>query len=224
MKAEPVQLDGDLGVANAARRSFNVEHAEFRARAMGPRTSRGRSDEELIEDLADNSDTEPFCHVYKSFACEAPIPVARQLGKHQVGFAWSEVSRRYKIKDITFHRLDGTWRSKPDEVRQGSGPLLPPSVQEKLAAIQARNIANCSADYEEALALRATPEQARFLLPQSMNVVWTWTGSLLGWAYLYRMRSRPDAQRETVDFAEQISASMAETFPVSWAALIGESQ
>ncbi len=207
----------DLLVANAARRSFDNQHTFW---TDAPRSGRARSDAQLVADLARDGHLLPFRHPQITLACTAPLPIARQLGKHQVGFSWSEVSRRYKTKGITFHQIEA-WRSDVKDRRQGSGDLLPDVANNTLAAIQWRNIQRCMAEYEQALELGASPEQARFLLPQSMDVVWTWTGSLLGWAQLVQGRSHPDVQAETREFAQACSAIIAPIFPVSWAALAG---
>lgn len=207
----------DLLVVNAARRSFDSQHAAW---SDTPRTRRGRSDPELVSDLARDGHLLPFRHPQITLACIAPLPIARQLGKHQVGFSWSEVSRRYRTKDIGFHVI-GDWRAAPAERRQGSGVSLQGAEANTLWALQLANIRSCEADYARALELGASPEQARFLLPQSMDVTWTWTGSLLGWAHLYAQRTHPDVQAETREFALAVAAIVAPLFPVSWAALSG---
>lgn len=206
----------DLTVANAARRSHGVEHQEL---TWEPKNSRSRSDVQLIRDLVRDGHTLPFRHPHIEVACRSPVPIARQLGKHQVGFTWSEVSRRYKKRDITFHWMDGQWRADVKDRRQGSGDLLPDGVQDKLSLIQSRNVRNALNDFEEAMALGACLEQARMLLPQSMDVLWTWTGSLLGYAELYRKRTHQDAQKETRDFVEKAAKIIDPLFPVSWRAL-----
>jgi thymidylate synthase (FAD) len=207
----------DLLVANAARRSFDNQHTTWTDTA---RTPRGRSDAQLVADLAQDGHTLPFRHPQITLACTAPLPIARQLEKHQVGFSWSEVSRRYKTKGITFHSID-TWRSAPAEKRQGSGEPLNFTSNRLLAQVQDRVHHECLRAYDYALQMGASAEQARFLLPQSMDVVWTWTGSLLGWAALVHGRSHPDVQAETREFAERVVDVVSPLFPVSWAALSG---
>lgn len=211
-------LGSDLLVANAARKSFGAGYDTW---SETPRTSRGRSDRELVLELAAAGHVLPFRHPHIIVECSAPIPVARQLGKHQVGFDWSEISRRYKVKGIEFYRIGNRWRADVKDRRQGSGELLPESKQEILALIENGVITYCLNAYENALEHGASPEQARFLLPQGMMVAWTWTGSLLAFAHLHNLRSHPDTQQETREFAEQCSAIAALRFPVSWEALTG---
>lgn len=210
----------DLTVANALRRSYG---AGFKEWSESPRSPRGRSDRQLVVDCAEDKHWLPFRHPCIEVSATSPIPIARQLGKHQVGMSWSEISRRYKTAGLTFHEFNGTWRAVDPGSRQGTGPLLPPRDQERLDALMSANIARNLTDYEEALGLAACPEQARFLLPQSMDVLWTWTGTLLAWAHLFHQRTHPDTQLETRGFAEQCGEIIRPLYPVSWAALLGES-
>lgn len=202
----------DLTVVNAARRSHGVLHTTF---SWEKKNARSRSDDELIEDLVSGGHFLPFRHPHIELSCAAPLPIARQLGKHQVGMTWSEISRRYKKGGITFHELGRTWRAEPTE-RQGEGLLLPPIHQTKLADIQHRNILRSLEDFDEAIKWSACLEQARFLLPQSMDVLWTWTGSLLAWYHVYHMRNHPDVQKECRDFATLLPQIIGELYPVSW--------
>ena len=133
---------------------------------------------------------------------------------------WSEISRRYKTKGIKFTLLDGTWRYDIEDRHQGSGELMPIELQTQLEIIQANNITNCLKNYQNALDLGASPEQCRYLLPQSMNAEWTWTGSLLAFAHLYKQRNHPDAQKEVRDFAIEVGKIMEELYPISWKALL----
>lgn len=220
MRVEYVtHLGDDLLVANTARKSFGRDFTTFRTIEDGPRTPRGRSDEQLIYDLANDGHYLPFRHPHITVACSEALPIARQLGKHQVGMDWSEISRRYKTKDISFTRLGGEWRWDVLDRKQGSGGLMGATWQEELADLQEENIFRCVRDYERALGLGAAPEQARYLLPQSMEVEWTWTGSLLSYAHLYKQRNHHDAQREAQLFAQEVGEIAKNLFPYSWKAL-----
>ena len=53
-----------------------------------------------------------------------------------------------------------------------------------------------------------------------MNAEWTWTGSLLAFAHLYKQRNHPDAQTEVKKFAIEVGKIMEELYPVSWKALM----
>lgn len=198
----------DLDVVNAARRSFDVQKDDF-----------GASDARLIAFLAREGHFLPFRHVQLSFAFDAAIPVARQLGKHQTGLNWSERSMRYLSKGIEVERIR-QWRAAPvGDRKQGSGEPVPPRIQRELAELQERSIAEAVRAYDDALALGACPEQARFLLPQGMIVRWTWTGTLLAFAHIWKLRHHKDTQAETREVVEAIDGPVRERLPVSWPAL-----
>ena len=78
------KMGTDLSVVNAARVSYSKESNTFTIK-----------DEKLIKYLAEHEHWSPFAHASMQFRIKAPIFVARQLVKHQVGLVWNEVSRRY---------------------------------------------------------------------------------------------------------------------------------
>ena len=101
--------NGDLLVVNAARCSFDKQHDKF---------LEGK-DDKLIKYLAKHQHLLPFRHPSATIRIVAPLFVLRQLGKHQVGFSWSEVSRRYITTNPQFH-CPKEWRKSADNVKQGS--------------------------------------------------------------------------------------------------------
>jgi len=109
MKIEYMTHSGsDLLVVNAARCSFGKEVEELLV-----------MDERLINFLAREHHLLPFRHPQITLRCKAPIFLARQLGKHQVGFSWSEESRRYITNEPEFYWPD-KWRKAAENVKQGS--------------------------------------------------------------------------------------------------------
>ena len=99
----------DLTVVNAARVSFGKRTQEFRP----------GKDDRLLAFLARHKHELPFAHPHVGFHFKAPIFVARQLAKHQVGFVWSEISRRY-VKDRPEFYIPSYWRKAAENVKQGS--------------------------------------------------------------------------------------------------------
>lgn len=196
----------DLTVANAARVSFGKRKEVF-----------DEKDERLIKFLARENHIIPFAHPQVSFHFKAPIFVARQLAKHQVGFAWSEVSRRYVKNDPELYI--------PEVLRKGSADIKQGSLDEEvedhyvLKPVYAIAAAAALNAYRKALEAGVCPEQARGLLPQTAYTEWHWTGSLLGWSRVWNLRVKPDAQRETRGVVEKIGPTMARLFPVCWGAL-----
>jgi len=61
------------------------------------------------------------------------------------------------------------------------------------------------------------------VLPQSLMTEFYWSGSLDAFADMCRLRCKEDTQYETRLVADQISAIMADLYPVSWAALMSNS-
>ena len=196
---------GDLLVVNAARCSFDKQHDTFDE----------EKDTRLINYLAREKHLLPFRHPSATLRIYAPIFVFRQLGKHQVGFSWSEVSRRYISTQPEFWVPDKV-RKKADNVKQGSSDETLPDAY--LVDFEQQNI---SAVYTYNTLLRAgvAPEQARAVLPQSMYTTCVVTGTLLGWHHLFTQRTDPHTQLETQEYAKDIGDIMGELFPVSWKAL-----
>ena len=197
----------DLTVVNAARVSVGKRVQEFRP----------DKDARLLAFLARHKHELPFAHPHVSFHFKAPIFVARQLMKHQVGFVWSEVSRRYVKDDPEFYSPE-IWRRGAADIKQGST-----DEAVELDFVQRKNLQDAAKwsrmVYKMLLDNGVCAEQARMMLPQSMYTEWHWTGSLLGWARVWNLRVKPDAQRETREVVEQIGPKMAELFPYSWKAL-----
>lgn len=199
-------MGSDLTVANTARVSFNKTKDEFDAK-----------DARLIDYLADHEHTSPFRHCFASFRCRAPIFVARQLAKHQIGLSWNEVSLRYvKASDVWSPNV---WREQSEDKKQGSGGALSPNDQEE--ADYAYNAAiDCALDaYERLIELGVCREQARAVLPTGVLTEWVWSGSMQAFAHMVRLRCAPDAQAETREFAEQIKSELQHLWPVAMAAL-----
>jgi thymidylate synthase (FAD) len=210
MKVELVDSMGsDLTVVNAARVSFNKHHKEMTS-----------GDVKLIRYLAKHGHWTPFGHPQLQFRISAPIFVARQLVKHQVGLVWNEVSRRYVDSTPSFYITD-KWRSKADNKKQGSGDDLVPLDGWDYDLIQKGHVAAVNA-YSHLLKKGIAPEQARMVLPQSMYTEWYWTGSLFAFARVCKLRMSPDAQEETRSIAEWISVQAEIKFPISWKYLLEE--
>ena len=76
-------------------------------------------DKKLINYLAKHDHWSPFGHASLQFHIKAPIFVARQLVKHQVGLVWNEVSRRYVDDEPEFY-VPKKWRLKAKDKKQGS--------------------------------------------------------------------------------------------------------
>ena len=158
----------------------------------------------------------PFGHPHISIRMSAPVPIARQAFKHKIGLVESEESRRYISSTPTLYMPDA-FRSAAASVKQGSGDTHPDSGywldRYRMKAQK------CIQQYEDMIEAGVCPEQARFILPQGVEVNWLWTGSLYAYANFYNQRSDSHAQKEIQELAEQINQIIAPLYPVSWQAL-----
>ncbi len=200
------KLGSDLTVVNAARVSFD-KHAN----EMKP------TDSKLLAYLASHDHWSPFGHAQAQFRVTAPLFVARQLVKHQVGLVWNEVSRRYVDSKPEFCEM--TWRYRAENKKQGSAGAFDAYNQEYFDSIIYNIHKRAKEAYEELIEFGVAPEQARVVLPQTMMTSWYWTGSLYAFARVVRLRTGDDAQLETREVAEAISGHLKREFPLSWKVL-----
>jgi thymidylate synthase (FAD) len=193
----------DLSVVNAARVSFAKESNEF-----------SDKDAKLINYLAKHNHWSPFGHASLQFRIKAPIFVARQLVKHQVGLVWNEVSRRYVDDEPEFY-IPSEWRLKADDKKQGSSDE---TIEYNLGS----TLEFVKTTYQNMLKANIAPEMARMILPQNLYTEWYWSGSLMAFARVCNLRCKPDTQMETQVIADSIDLVAATKFPISWKALRSE--
>ena len=107
------RMGSDLSVVNAARVSFDKESEWENIPHAGPIEGLlSYQDERLVAYLAKHNHWSPFGHASMQFRIKAPVFVARQLAKHQVGLTWNEVSRRYVDDPPQFYEPK-EWRGRP---------------------------------------------------------------------------------------------------------------
>lgn len=223
MNVELVDSMGtDLTVVNAARVSFDKESAweyEHGFFGNGLHAQLSDKDAKLIKYLADHNHWSPFAHTSIQLRIKAPIFVARQLVKHQVGGVWNEVSRRYVDSEPEFWFPD-QWRGRPaGSMKQGSSGVVDEQGLWLKQYVEQQTNAMLFT-YNELLKNNVAPEQARMILPQNMMTEWYWTGSLMFFCRVCRERLAPGAQQETREVAEQIAEIVAPLFPTAWSALM----
>ena len=217
-------MGSDLTVVNAARVSFNKESKWEEIMPVGQVKNLLREeDERLITYLAEHGHWSPFSHASMQFRVQAPVFVARQLAKHQIGLAWNEISRRYVDSHPEFYTPD-VWRKAANNKKQGSSDEeidINPDYGsgKRMVNVYEEIIANAEWTYKHLLNLGVCPEQARMVLPLSVMTEWYWSGSLFAFSRVCNLRCKPDAQKETQEVAWSIDSHARELFPVSWAEL-----
>ena len=192
-------LGNDLSVVNAARVSYDKESEEFTSK-----------DSKLIDFLVREGHTSPFRHAALTFEVYAPLFVARQWWKYAVSSThvddqngWNESSRRYITEQEEFYVPSASsWRSKPENSKQGSGEPIHYSngayYTNKLNDLINEGVRLYHAAMEDDIA----PEIARLFLPAyGMYVRWRWTTSLQGVMTFLDQRLEHDAQKEIQDYA-----------------------
>lgn len=221
LKVVPMQVDyidhlgSDLNVVNAARVSFAKEVTELDL----------EKDTKLINYLAKHNHWSPLAHTAVTIRVKAPIFMARQFVKHQIGLVWNEESRRY-IDDTPEFYIPEVWRGKPVNAKQGSsGEVVVGFTDENDCYVNTRDAvlhasSQCLMWYNELLSAGVAPEQARMVLPQNTMTNWIWTGSLVAFARVCKLRLDSHAQKEAQELAALINEVVAPLYPISWKALM----
>lgn len=199
------KLGSDLTVVNAARVSMDKFHDKFE-----------ENDESLIEYLAEHNHWSPFAHASLQLRIKAPIFVARQLVKHQIGLVWNEVSRRYVDSEPTFYLTE--LRERAENVKQGSKDVLVNLGCSPIMLISKTALKT----YNQLLEANVAPEVARSVLPLNLMTEWIWTGSLYAFARVVNLRTDSHAQKEARIVGEKIKEIVKEHFPVSSKYLLNE--
>ena len=207
-------MGDDLSVVNAARVSFGKKSDYMMRVHNGEAKVLQHKDDRLIKYLAREKHKSPFNHAFATFHVKAPVFVARQLVKHEY-MPWNEISRRYVDNKPEFYQPE-EWRGRSADKKQGSDGTVKsnanvPYFNDTMLGV-----------YTQLLDEGVAPEQARMVLPQSTMTEWWWSGSLDAFADMCYLRCKEDTQYESRLVANQISEQMKKLFPVSWDALLGE--
>ena len=177
----------DLMVANVARVSYGKSVEKFTDK-----------DAKLIKYLVDHKHTSPFRHPKLQFRVTCPIYVERQLFKHAVGIDNNSISGRYVDFSDSYYEIE-QFRKQSTDSKQGSAEDLNEAANAFCLEIQSQVIEYCKGAYDLLLFKGVSKEQARTVLPLSLNTTFIWTGSLLAFIHMCNLRLKADAQKETRD-------------------------
>lgn len=221
----------DLMVVDAARVSFDKKSEWEYPNPMTSQKQLSEKDQKLIKYLLKDKTKphfSPFTHPQLQVRVTAPIFIANQLKRHQVGLAVNEVSRRYVDDEPKFYTPE-YWRGRPDgSIKQGSsytkidwipdnkGSYIQPGeefeyFQEELLSF-----------YNRLIEGGVAPEMARMVLPQATYTSWIWTGSLMAFLRIYQQRIDSHAQLEVQEIAKQLGEILKTHFPYSFEAFTNE--
>ena len=208
-------MGSDLSICRSAMVSFD-KNTEWVQDESGIKTLT-EGDTKLLHYLAKHNHFSPFCHATLQLRVTAPIFVARQLVKHQVGLSWNEVSRRYVDEEPVIFCPE-SWRARPDgSIKQGSGKTHHDSAIWESEYY--KDMEHIIGLYNTMISEGVAPEQARMLLPQAMMTSWIWTGSLMAFRRVYDLRIDTHAQAETQEVAQLIGEHCYKLFPKAWEAM-----
>lgn len=215
-------MGSDLSVVNAARVSFHKE-SEYESVVAESETETKvlrDADQRLIRYLARHGHWTPFGHAFLSFRIKTPFFVARQLGKHQVGLVWNEVSRRY-VDDEPEFWLPKVFHRRPDgSVKQGSGVELDPYDSQQWLIEVREQTARALVTYNGMIEDGIAPEEARIVLPFNTMTEYIWSGSIAAFGRVVRQRTDGHAQKATGDLVRMIGSALPKEFEHSWKALL----
>lgn len=218
---EKAEVDRTYKTALYKNRLWNWQALPWWQRLMTPKPVKEEiynSDEKLLGYLAKEGHNSPFFHPHLTFRITAPIFVARQLMRSQIGLSTSEISRRYVDSSPDYWSPE-SWRTRASNVKQGSGGALP-KWRNMIASLLYRfAVKTQDLVYHALLKLNVCPEQARAVLPVAMMTTWIWTGSLSAFARVCALRIDAHAQQECREIALMIDEHCEEQFPYSWKAL-----
>jgi len=191
MQVEILDVFGnDLMVINSARVSYGKSKEVFDS-----------NDEKLIKYLVEHKHIAPFRHPQVQFRITCPIYVARQLEKHQTGMSLNSISGRYVDFSDSYTTIK-EWRKQSKSSKQGSEGIIEEQLECEI--IERDVIDFCKDAYVKLLEKGVSKEQARSVLPLSLNTTFIWTGSLLSFIHLFNLRLKPDSQQETRELVKQI--------------------
>ena len=199
----------DLDPVNDAKVSFEKEATEF-----------GPAEQRLLAFLLREPETSPFRHCFLKFEVYAPLMVARQWWKYAVASnfgeystAWNESSRRYITETPTFYIPD-TWRSAPENKKQGSGGPVDVAIAAWATSKLMEQYDAGERAYRDALEAGICAEQARLFLPAyGLYIRFRWSASLQSVCWFLAQRLADKAQAEINAYARAVLELTRPHFP-----------
>ena len=208
-----VCLLSSMGEDHTPALAARVSFADYNNQMMNDRNLR------LIKYLAKHNHTSPFEHQTATFVIDCPIYVARQIMRHRT-FSYNEVSRRYTSEALDFH-LPAKLRAQAESNLQCSTSEVVSRSEDLIDLIERHQELSLSM-YNDLISSGVAREQARAVLPQSLNTTFWMTGNLLNWSKFLKLRLDSHSQPETREVAKAIMIQLGKLWPISLYALLGD--
>ena len=200
MKVELLDyFGGDVNHVNVARVSYGKEASNYTE----------EQNIKLLNYLVNHGHTSPFRHSQLQFRIKCPIYVERQLFKHQVGISVNSISGRYVDFSDSYYEIE-QFRTQSKDSKQGSGEDLSQEQNDIVKQIQSDVIEYCKWAYDSMIFHGVSKEQARSVLPLSLETEFIWTGSFLAFVHLCNLRLKQDTQKETRDIVTEMLRQVKE--------------
>lgn len=199
-------MGSDQTIVQAARTSYG----------KGTRTV--SEDQGLINYLMRHNHTSPFEMGEMKFHIRCPIYVWRQCVRHRTANV-NEYSMRYSeaIDDVDIPQAD-EWRLQDENNKQGSDGMLDTLHGNDLNSDFTFVAASAKQAYTNAIAAGVSREQARIILPVATYTEAVWKIDVHNLMHFLALRVKPNAQKETRDYASVIEGMFAQHFPMTYSA------
>lgn len=202
-------MGSDSGICEAARMSYdNADKAYDLMR-----------DEGLINFLVEHEHTSPLEMAEMHFEVYAPLFVFGHFVRHRTANINCMSARYVEMPagatwDVYASGLRG--QSK-DNKQVGEGEIEPMKAQ-AAASVYAGAVREADNAYRSMIGMGVCREQARAVLPQAQMTRFRYKMDLNNLIRFIKLRTAPDAQKETRDYAEAMRAMMVSSFPMVAAA------
>ena len=205
-----------LNVSGPTRRQFSLFDANDRDPANCARISFDEKDTRSYDDdnklnkyLYNHKHTTPLEMIETWWEVKLPIFVARQLVRHRT-VSINEVSRRY-VDDTPEFYYPKKWRGRSVNKKQGSSDADFKSVRSQES--YEHSIDTSLHAYNRMLEEGIAPEMARMVLPLSTYTKWVWKQDFHNLLHMLKLRSAPDAQWETQQYANAKITLLSKVLP-----------
>jgi thymidylate synthase (FAD) len=172
----------------------NIEkHIAYCARVSNPKNQNNESFDGLLRYCIKNQHWSVFEHGFITLGIKTSRVISRQLLRHR-SFTFQEFSLRYSeaIQDFQIFQA----RSQDVKNRQNSIDDLSDDIKMEFYQLQQDNFKICWDNYQRALEIGVAKEQARCLLPESVQTTIYMTGSVRSWIHFIQLRSGNGTQFE----------------------------